>query len=168
MGQAAGIGVRQVSEGDWELWRALRLNALEEAPYAFGSSHAEALARDEAWWRSWWTADEPGTRFIVEVDGEPAGMCAIGYFPGAGGRASLISMWVAPQARGTGAGAALVEAAEQWTRAAGHGELLLGVVEDNLPAKRLYESLGYAPTGETEPLRSNPAKLIVTMSRSLA
>lgn len=167
MVQAGRIGVREVSEADWELWRTLRLSALADAQHAFGTSHAEALAKDETWWRSWWTDKIPGMRFIADVDGAPAGMCAIGFFEEADGRPSLISMWVAPAARGTGTGIALLGAAEEWARQAGHEELLLGVVEDNLPALRLYERAGYVPTGDTEPLRLNPAKTIVTMSRPL-
>ncbi len=35
------IDVRTVGVEDWRLWRDLRLEALREAPYAFGSTLAE-------------------------------------------------------------------------------------------------------------------------------
>jgi GNAT superfamily N-acetyltransferase len=168
MARAADISVRQVAEDEWRLWRELRLAALEEAPYAFGSTHAETLGRDEAWWRSWWTDQVAGARFIVTRDGSPAGMCALCYPQDSGGLPLLISMWVAPEARGSGVAPALLAAVEDWARDAGDEALLLDVVGDNRAASRLYERSGYRATGDIEPLRSNPAKELIRMSRSLS
>jgi ribosomal protein S18 acetylase RimI-like enzyme len=50
---------------------------------------------------------------------------------------------VLPEYRGRGAGQALLAAAEDAARAAGCCKLTLEVLEDNLPARRLYEFRGF-------------------------
>lgn len=40
-----------ITSDDWQLWRSLRLRALEEAPHAFGSRRADWKDADEARWR---------------------------------------------------------------------------------------------------------------------
>lgn len=44
---------------------------------------------------------------------------------------------------GTGAGSALMDAAEAWSRARGHRLMTLNTVEENVPARRFYERRGY-------------------------
>lgn len=147
------IAVRQLDPAEWRLWRALRLRALEDAPWAFGSTLAEIRDRDtEGHWRegvSW-----PRVPFMAEVDGHPAAMGRLlfgddpvhGDVPGA--RAELISMWVAPEHRGRGAARALVAAAvDHLATHHPRTRLLLAVVETNAPARRLYERCGFGVTG---------------------
>ena len=83
------------------------------------------------------------------------------------GAADLVSMWVRPSARGLGVGEALVEAAASWARARDFGSLSLWVTESNAPARRLYERCGFTPTGESQPLPSDPALPEIRMSRAL-
>jgi SagB-type dehydrogenase family enzyme len=61
----------------------------------------------------------------------------------------LISLWVAPEARGRGIGAALVGAAAAWARGAGLRRLVLDVGVHNAAARRLYEGQGFLATGAT-------------------
>ena len=69
-------------------------------------------------------------------------------------QAFLLSMWVAPDARGRGVGEALIQAVAHWARAAGHSRLLLDVADVNQPAVDLYERMGFEPTGATGSLPS--------------
>lgn len=55
----------------------------------------------------------------------------------------LNDLFVAPGARGSGAARALMLAARQLARETGAAELFLQTAHDNLPAQRLYESLGW-------------------------
>jgi len=147
------IRSRRLAPGEWRLWRELRLRALADAPWAFGSTLAEIRDRDtEAHWRegvSW-----PKVPFVVEVDGVPVAMGRLlfGDDPvhgdGPGARAELISVWVTPEHRGRGVGRVLLAAAVEHL-AAHHPQtgLLLAVVETNLPARRLYESCGFEVIG---------------------
>ena len=62
---------------------------------------------------------------------------------------------VLPECRGRGVGHALLAAAEEMARTAGCCKLTLEVLEDNLPARRLYERFGFADVryGNSGPTR---------------
>ena len=47
------VEVRRVRSEEWEALRDVRVRALADAPDAFGTTHAEALARPDAWWIEW-------------------------------------------------------------------------------------------------------------------
>jgi GNAT superfamily N-acetyltransferase len=76
-------------------------------------------------------------------------------------------MWVRPDARGRGVGEALMNAAAGWARARGHAAMYLWVAEANEPARRLYDRYGFIPTGDRQPLPSNPAVPEIRMRRPL-
>ncbi|MBW1603154.1 GNAT family N-acetyltransferase [Streptomyces sp. JJ66] len=141
------ISVRVVEPGEWRVYRDVRLAALGEAPYAFGST----LAREQAFTEERWRGRlEPRTTFVVERAGQVCGLA--GVLPGE--RAELVSMWVAPQGRGSGAadalvGAALARAAELGARYVG-----LWVAEGNARAERLYARHGFERTGEAQLIRA--------------
>jgi ribosomal-protein-alanine N-acetyltransferase len=60
-----------------------------------------------------------------------------------GRRARIYSVVVDEVARGQGLAKRMVRVAERWARADGRAEVSLEVRNDNLPARRLYETLGY-------------------------
>jgi len=67
---------------------------------------------------------------------------AIDYFNGEPhGHIGMIA--VTERAEGSGAGAALMHAAEQWARVNGYSRLTLNVFDDNTRARKLYEREGY-------------------------
>jgi putative acetyltransferase len=68
-------------------------------------------------------------------------------------RVELKRMYVAPEARGTGAGRALAEAAIARARALGYRRMLLDTVASLTPAIALYTSLGFVPV---DAYRYNP------------
>lgn len=164
------FSVDLIEEREWEVWRELRLAALADAPYAFGSTLAEARKRDEAAWRAGLQADGgSGASFVGRLDGTEAGMCAVLILPDREVETPLlVAMWLAPVARGSGLAEALVRAAEKWCVEHDLSRLLLDVVEDNLRAIRLYRRLGYLPTGRIEPLHSDPTKNVLGFARTLA
>jgi ribosomal protein S18 acetylase RimI-like enzyme len=156
--------VREVSADDWELMREVRLSALAEAPYAFGSTYAREVAFGEAQWRGRFHDRAVSFFAQLEADGEPAGLAGVYVEDGV---ADLVSMWVRPGCRGHGVGEALVEAAASWARARDFGALFLWVTESNAPARLLYERSGFTATGEQQPLPSDPALPEIRMSRPL-
>jgi ribosomal protein S18 acetylase RimI-like enzyme len=155
----AMIDVRPVGPDDWQVWRALRLTALAEAPHAFSSVLADwqgAGDREERW-RSR-LAGAGSCTFVAYVDGDPAGMAGGSAAAGAtdrdepAGVVEVVSMWVDPVFRGRGVGAELLRAVERWACRRGVGELRLAVMLGNDPARRLYERQGYVDTGLREVL----------------
>ncbi len=156
--------VREITAGDWELMRDVRLTALSEAPYAFGSTYAREVAFGEPQWRV--RINERSVSYLAQArpDEEPAGLAGVYVEDGA---ADLVSMWVRPGCRGQGVGEALVEAAASWARGRGFCTLFLWVTESNPAAMRLYERCGFAVTGERQPLPWDPAVAEIRMSRPL-
>ena len=76
-------------------------------------------------------------------------------------------MWVAPEARGQGVGAALVAAVEGWARGKGYVRMGLGVTSTNEPAIRLYTRMGFIDLGDTYPLREGSDLVIRIMGKQL-
>ncbi len=152
--------MRVLTPDDWPLWRDLRLAALAEAPDAFGSSLADWTDAPEQRWRD--RLALPGSHNLAAIlDCRPAGMAS--GLPGQDGVAELISMWVAPHARGHGVGDALVAAVVAWAAANGAAAVELNVVETNAAATALYERHGFAVTGaQDELLRGTHRELVMT------
>ena len=168
------IRVERLGADRWESYRQVRLAALEDSPEAYASTLEREQAFDETTWRS--RLSENGT-FLATRHGVVAGT-ATGYSPGehggvggqggvAPGDRLLVAMWVLPDHRGTGVAQALVEAVVGWARADGGERLLLAVVDTNEVARRLYERLGFALTGRTEPSARDPRRSELEMARRL-
>ena len=90
-----------------------------------------------------------------EVDGEVAGMAAIGFFDSQT-VPMLVSMWVRPSARGLGSGRRLIDAAVAWAREHAAPQLMLWVKQDNPGAIRLYEKCGFEASGTVNTPASDP------------
>ncbi len=165
---ASVIELRELTAEDWPLWRELRLAALAQSPYAFGSRLADWQGEGdrEQRWREW--LELPGsTNLVALMDGTPVGM-ASGVPGGVSGTAELISMWVSPQARGHGVGERLVAAVEQWARQRGADQLRLEVAVGNETATRLYHRGGFRPTGEVcRPARPEGGRPTHVMAKPL-
>jgi ribosomal protein S18 acetylase RimI-like enzyme len=158
--------LRTLGPEDWTLWRGLRLAALAEAPDAFGSRLSDWQGEgdlEERWRRR---LGITGSHNVVALlDGEPVGM--VSGVPGADDSAELISMWVAPSARGRGVGDALVHEVERWARESGARVLRLDVAEDNAPAQALYERHGFVLTGELGDLMADGVRRERVMAKEL-
>jgi ribosomal protein S18 acetylase RimI-like enzyme len=142
------LAIRELSPDDWALWRRLRLDALAEAPYAFRARLADWQADNdtEERWRG--RLSLAGSCNLVAVlDNEPVGM-ASGVDTTDDGVAELMSMWVAPAARGQGVAEALVHEIEHWAKGVGSRMLRLSVAEGNRAASTVYERSGFRFTGE--------------------
>jgi ribosomal protein S18 acetylase RimI-like enzyme len=152
--------IRRIAGDDWRLWRQLRLEALSEAPYAFSSSLADWQGNGdrEQRWRD--RLDDVEYNLVAYLDGVPAGMVSGVCSPE--GQPELISMWVAPFARGRGVGDALVEAVIRHAAADNSGdpsgssgnrsrnpsEVVLSVMAGNDHAIAMYMRHGFVDAGE--------------------
>ncbi len=133
---------------DWPIWRELRLTALTEAPQAFGSRLADWTGDNdvEERWRG--RLSIAGSHNVVALVRDRAAGMASGVPTSEDGVVELISMWVAPHARGAGVGDALVSEVSRWARSVDALVLRLSVAEDNAPAVHLYERHGFRFTSE--------------------
>ncbi len=139
-----GATTRVLSVDDWQHWRALRLAALADAPEAFGSGLADWADADDDRWRAR-LRDVP-LNVVADLHGEPVGQVSA-LIADDSGSVELISMWVAPRARGTGVGDALIGAVAGWANDVGATRVALNVKEANRAARRLYERHRFVEDG---------------------
>ena len=132
-------------------YRKLMLQAYELAADAFTSTAAEREAEPASFWVR--RIAEPsglGVAFGTFEGQELIGTVALEFSakPKTKHKALIIGMYVAPEARGTGAGRALLAAAVECARAReGTLQLTLTVTEGNAPATSLYTNAGFRSFG---------------------
>lgn len=148
------VEIRRAEQREWELVRSIRLVALRDSPDWFWATYEQEVDRPAEWWREFVGR---GAWFVAWENDKPVGLVAAIYDRDLGPLTwQLISMWVAPEARGGGVGAALVDHLKGWARDAGIEALRLDVTEGNDAARRLYERCGFRPTGRTKPHPRDP------------
>jgi ribosomal protein S18 acetylase RimI-like enzyme len=158
--------VRSFSPGEWPVYKALRLRALEDSPNAFGSTLAMELERTEtAWAERLRNAASSGQdcAFLAECEGTPSGLVWAKADPNEPSTVHILQMWVAPNARGHGAGDILLKAAVHWARQYGARFAKLGATCGDTPAVRLYRRAGFLEVGAPEPIRPGSAVLSQNM-----
>ena len=159
------VAIRELTADEWRLYRDLRLRALADAPDAFGATLDETNARTDADWEERLRAGAASSLdlpLVAELATPNRAPAPVGL---SWGRieasdlqtAALYQMWVAPEARGRGAGRRLLEEVVAWARRTGADLLELGVTCGNSAASRLYAEHGFCPVGEPEPLRPGSA-----------
>jgi ribosomal protein S18 acetylase RimI-like enzyme len=139
------VQLRVLSPDDWELWRDTRLRALADSPDAFGSTWAEWQFADEDRWRQRLAAVPFN---VVAVVGDQAVGQASGTQLDGEQRVELISMWVAPSARGSGVADALLAAVKNYAERVGAIAVRLSVRRLNERAIGMYQRASFALADE--------------------
>jgi ribosomal protein S18 acetylase RimI-like enzyme len=150
--------VRAVGPDDWAAWRALRLIALEESPEAFSSRLADWQGegdREERWRER--LASVPFN--VMSFDGDRVMAMASGVPDG--DSVELISMYVRPDARGTGVAGAVVEEVARWAAERGAAAVILAVRESNGRARAFYRRLGFAEAGSVSTDPGEPPEVLM-------
>ena len=155
------IELRRAVLGDEAILREVRLQALCDAPVAFGSTYDREIARPTEDWRRWLSL---GVIFFLF---EPAG--AHGMVAGLRDETDpavvhLMAMWVHPKIRGSGGADQLVAAVVAWARSEGAKIVRLKVIQGNDRARRFYERMGFRTTGREE-IRERDDRIEVEMER---
>jgi GNAT superfamily N-acetyltransferase len=166
----AGLLITRLVPEQWAIYRQVRLAALTDAPYAFGSTLERERAFDDDRWQQ---RIRRAATFLALREGRPVGT-ATGvlddpqdefHVPGAW---QLVAMWVTASARGIGAADLLVQAVADHARAEGASALVLWVTDVNDRARAFYRRMGFASTGARQPVRpSEPDHWEEQMARQL-
>lgn len=143
--------VQQMSADQWQRVRAVRLRALADSPDAFARRLADERALPAEHWQQR-LKDTDAATFLAVTEEADVGLAVGSRWDDRENAAGLFSMWVAPEARGQGAGDLLVKSVVAWAAGGGFARLILEVGDDNAPAIRLYERHGFEPTGLTTAL----------------
>ncbi len=159
----AVLEVREMGPDDWPEWRSIRLRALTESPEAFTTrlSDWQGPGDREQRWRD--RLVSVPFNAVARRGGRAVGMVSATQ-QGADHSVELLSLWVAPDARGTGVGDLLVSTVLGWARDRAAPSLRLRVIEGNEPAERLYRRHGLHRTEGTAVGSGAPE---IAMERSL-
>jgi ribosomal protein S18 acetylase RimI-like enzyme len=164
------LTVRRLAAHEWRVYRALRLEALRDAPDAFGST----LAREEAFSDDVWMdrlsagAVSPTELPLIAEDGErPIGLAWARIAPEDSDVAAVYQVWVDPEYRHRGVGRLMIDTVLDWARAAGVRQLLLSVALGPGSALEFYRRAGFLEIGHPIPLRDGSRLLQQTMRRTL-
>jgi ribosomal protein S18 acetylase RimI-like enzyme len=144
-GSPSPILVQRLDASRWCEYRALRLEALQEASIAFGSSYQESLQLPQAEWQE----RIKTVLFAVSAD-TPIGMISVVFNRRVKTRhiAEIFAFYVAREYRGAGTGRMLLEAA--LTEIRSEKEVIkvrLSVNPEQKKALRLYRKYGFKPVG---------------------
>jgi GNAT superfamily N-acetyltransferase len=160
------MNVRRIKTDEGPRLRAIRLNALADAPSAFGSSLEEEQALPSEHWTRY--AQEAATSetmaiFVAEEDEHWFGLVRGFVHKDYSEIVRLVSLWVDPSRWRLGVGAMLVETVIDWARGRGAKCVQLWVTETNQAARSLYTRKRFMDTAHTKLLPSNPSLREVLM-----
>ena len=147
-GTQTNIDVRRAAEADAraiahvhvDTWRAAYKGVIPQTVL-----EALDVAAREPMWRRFATTDDVAV-FVAERGGRIVGFVSAGASHDEDGVGEVYAIYVHPDAWGTGAGLALMDAAVAWLRER-WPEAVLWVAEANPRARRFYELYGWRPDG---------------------
>jgi GNAT superfamily N-acetyltransferase len=147
------VDIRRVTLAEWQTLRRIRLAAMEDAPYAFGSTYEREVAFTE---QEWLGRIKRSAYFVAWAVDVPVGI--VGAFsptdrPDA---REIMSMWVEPEMRGGKLADQLLSTALGWARDDGAVAAGLWVAAGNERARRFFRRYGFQPTGQRQPLWAQP------------
>jgi ribosomal protein S18 acetylase RimI-like enzyme len=163
------LSVQRITPLDIEIFKAVRLRALQDTPFAFGSTYEHEAAFSEEEWRARiqrWDG-QTGAGFLAIEANAPCGIAGALLDQSDCSRAELVSMWTAPTHRRKGVGGLLVASVITWARSREVRTVRLMVTNANQTAIRFYRQLGFALTGRTEPYPNDPALEELEMALSI-
>ncbi len=163
------ITIVQVTPANVQIFKAVRLRALEDAPYAFSATYAQESQFTDAEWierTNRWNG-EKGIGFLA-IDGNKAcGIAGAFLDPENAREAKLVSMWTSQSYRQKGVGRLLVDEVTAWAARRDARVLRLMVTSKNESAILFYQRLGFIRTGRTEPYPNDPAVIEYEMARPI-
>lgn len=143
--------IRKLTPNDAEEYRFLRLEALQDSPYAFASSYQEEESQTAERYRKRFAPSENAFTFGVFEESQLIGAVTLirEQLIKLNHRAKLVAMYIKPEKRGYGLGHALVsKAIKQAYNLDGVEQIYLSVVTTNISAKKLYTTCGFEVFGQ--------------------
>ena len=145
------MNIRPATGNDALAIESLRVRAWRAAyRHIFPPAELDAMPVDERRWRPRLESPPAGwTTLVAERDGTVVGFASVGPSRDELGLGELYAIYVDPEQWSSGAGRALIEAAES-ALASEYQDATLWVLDDNPRACRFYERAGWAVDGATK------------------
>lgn len=148
------ISVITLPVSEWKTYQDLRLRAIQDSPQAFLDTHEQTASFPEVKWRQRLkdTASGKSWQFFAKLNRKLVGM--IGAFrsdPDVKNKsATIVGLWIFPEARGKGVGRQLMEALlDELRKKKSIKTVHLSVNVEQTSAVALYKKLGFQVTGES-------------------
>jgi RimJ/RimL family protein N-acetyltransferase len=143
--------IRQLESTDAEEYLSIRLEALQDSPYAFASSYCEEKNQTEEKYKNRFATPANSFTFGVFEESQLVGIVTLikEQLLKLSHRANIVAMYIKPEKRGIGLGKALIsKVIEKAYSIEGIEQIYLSVVTTNYPAKKLYASCGFEIFGK--------------------
>lgn len=146
------VKTRLLTPDNWQMWRSLRLEALQSSPETLASSYEEEINYTEDEWR-----DKLQKRNIYGIFADNKLIAGAGFYRlnriKTMHRGDLFGMYVAPEYRRKGIGGQLIEAIIEHAKSCVI-QLHLSCIKTNDSALKLYQKYGFRIYGtETRSLK---------------
>ena len=145
--------------------RVIRLQALKDAPYAFGADFQKESEKDLSYWQD----NLNNTNWCIAVDnGRDIGLLAVDLADAdRGSDCWLSSWWIDQNYRGQGVSKLMLQWLDQLCVEKGWHKQGLGVWPENEAAIDVYLKLGFTKGDKELQSRSRPEKMYLPMYRNL-
>ena len=157
------ISVITLPVSEWKAYRDLRLRAIQDSPQAFLDTVEGTRAFPEKKWKQRLADAAAGKswQLFAKLDGKLAGM--VGAFRSdediQSKSATIVGLWVAPEARGKGVGRGLMERLLKYLNMHGSVRTVhLSVNVEQGAALALYKRLGFRIVEEKEAIMGDGKK----------
>ncbi len=140
--------IRLLTQLDLSKYKSIRLQALQDCPFAFGSSYEDAAAMSENEWRAHLSGEK--SKVFGAFDGEDlvgTTTLLLDSRPKFAHSATLVGIYVADSHRGQGLAGRLINHAEHEATQLGIKKIKIDVIRSQLPALRAYEKADYKIVG---------------------
>ena len=131
--------------------------ALRTSPEAFCGDYGREILTSRHTWRR---RARTGSWTVALNEGKVIGLAGLLHEPDPVGGPDALwgtrcieSVWVHPELRRQGVVRHMLRSIEEFAVDQGVGNLVLWVLESNLPAREVYRRLGYSWTGLAQPIR---------------
>jgi GNAT superfamily N-acetyltransferase len=139
------IKIVTLKSGDWNVYRDLRLRALQEEPQAYGSTYADNVSRPASFWKErLQDALEEKIQWLVFAKLEDKLVGMAGAFSEEKNTVHVIAVYVIPEQRGKGISKLLMK--DLLMRIKRNPEvkrIIVDVNPEQLPAFNLYKNSGF-------------------------
>jgi len=138
--------VRRIESGQVELYKQLRLAALQDAPEAFATTYESARFRTEESWRKQVEEAANGADraiFIAYDHDQPVGLAGLYRDDDESHVGELIQVWVAPAFRGKPMAGQLMDAVTNWARRQQFKTIKALVKKESSRALTFYRKCGF-------------------------